>query len=189
MKRKEFILSMFKGVAAWLTIPWFSEWLRADTPQQKPQAPLGRPELIAAAREIIGAQTYCALVTLDDSGHPQIRTMNPFPPEEDMTVWIATSTLTRKAQQMRHDSRVTLYYADHSKATGYVAIMGRAQLIDDRAEMVKRKRAYWDQAFPEFKNLVLIKVVPETMHVLNYSGGALGDKTTWHPPTVEFKKE
>jgi general stress protein 26 len=180
---------MLKGVAAWITVPWFCERLRADTPPQKPQTPLGRPELIAAAREIIAAQTYCALVTLDDSGHPQIRTMNPFPPEEDMTVWIATSTLTRKAQQIRHDSRVTLYYADHSKAIGYVAITGRAVLVDDRAEMVKRKRAYWDSAFPEFKNLVLIKVVPERMDVLNYSRGALGDQTTWQAPTLEFKKE
>ena len=188
MKRKEFILTLFKGVVAWLSIPWFSAWVYADTPQEKPRAPLGRPELIAAAREIIAGQTYCALVTLDESGHPQVRTMNPFPPEEDMTVWIATSTLTHKVQQIRHDPRVTLYYADHSKATGYVAIVGRAALVDDRAEMVKRKRAYWDSAFPEFKNLVLIKVVPERMDVLNYSRGALNDPTTWHAPSVEFKK-
>jgi general stress protein 26 len=170
-------------------MPSFAEWLRAgaDAPQDKPRAPLTRAELIAAAREIIAGQQYCALVTQDEQGRSQARTVNPFPPEEDMAVWIATSTLTRKVQQIRHDPRVTLYYANHAQATGYVAITGKAVLVDDRAEMIKRKRAYWDQAFPEFKNLVLIKVLPEHMDVLNYSKGALNDPVTWHAPSVDFK--
>ena len=150
-------------------------------------APLSRADLIAAAREIMTAQQYCALITLDEGGRPVARTMNPFPPEDDMTVWIATSTLTRKVQQIRRDPRVTLYYADHSKATGFVAITGRAVLVDDRAEMIKRKRAYWDSAFPGFKNLVLIKVIPERMDVLNYKAGAINDPVTWRTPSVEFK--
>jgi len=155
--------------------------------QEKAPAPLSRSELIAAAREIIAAQQYCALITLDEEGRPQVRTMNPFPPEDDMTVWIATSTLTRKVQHIRRDPRVTLYYADHSKATGFVAITGRAVLVDDQAEMIKRKRAYWDSAFPGFKNLVLIKVIPERMDVLNYKAGAVNDPVTWRTPSVEFK--
>ena len=150
-------------------------------------APLSRADLIAAAREIMTAQQYCALITLDEDSRPTVRTMNPFPPEDDMTVWIATSTLTRKVQHIRRDPRVTLYYADHSKATGFVAITGRAVLVDDRAEMIKRKRAYWDSAFPGFKNLVLIKVIPERMDVLNYKRGALDDSVTWRTPSVEFK--
>jgi general stress protein 26 len=52
--------------------------------------------------------------------------MNPFPPEEDMTVWVATNTNNRKVQEIRNDPRVCLYYADHSKATGYVALSGNA---------------------------------------------------------------
>ena len=159
-----------------------------DLEQATSEAAPSRAQIIDAARQMMTRTRYCALVTVGGDGHPQAREVDAFAPDAGMTVWIATSTLTHKAQQMRHDSRVTLYYADHSKAAGYVAIMGRAQLVDDRAEMVKRKRAYWNQAFPEFKNLVLIKVVPETMHVLNYSRGALGDTTNWHPPTVEFKK-
>ena len=143
-----------------------------------------RASLIAAAREIMQAQTYCALITIDETGRPQIRTMNPFPPEEDMTVWIATSTNTRKVQHIRKDPRVCLYYADHSKATGYVALSGRAVLVDDMAEILKRKRAYWDQAFPGLKNLVLIKVIPEQLDVLNYKAGALADTVTWRTPSL-----
>jgi len=189
MKRKEFLINTLKGAVAGLIIPKCPELLGADTGQEKPRAPLSRAELIAAAREIIAGQTYCALITQDEEGRSQVRTMNPFPPEEDMTVWIATSTLTRKVQQMRRDPRVTLYYANHGQATGYVAMVGKAELVDDKAEMMKRKRAYWDTAFPGMKNLVLIKITPERMDVLNYSRGALGDPVTWHPPLVEFKKQ
>ena len=132
------------------------------------------------------AQTYCALITIDETGRPQVRTMNPFPPDEDMTVWFATNTRSLKVQQMRKDPRVTLYYADHAKATGYVALAGKAELIDDMAEILKRKRAYWDQAFPGLKNLVLIKVVPERLDVLDYKAGTQPSSETWRPPSVEF---
>ena len=42
--------------------------------------------------------------------------------------------------------------------------------------MIKRKRAYWDTAFPGFKNLVLMKVTAEHLDVLNYSRGAHGTR-------------
>ena len=189
MNRKEFLQNTFRGAAAGLIIPHFSELLPADAGQEKPAGQPSRSELIAAALEIIASQQYCALITQDQQGCSQARTVNPFPPDENMIVWIATSTLTRKVQQIRRDSRVTLYYADHAKATGYVAITGSAVLVDDRAEMIKRKRAYWDTAFPGFKNLVLIKVIPEHLDVLNYSRGAQNDPVTWHAPSVEFKKD
>ena len=48
-------------------------------------------------------------------------------------------------QHLRNNPNVTLYYSKHAQATGYVAITGHAELIDDRAEMIKRKRAYWAQ--------------------------------------------
>jgi general stress protein 26 len=142
--------------------------------------------LIAAAREIIGLQNYCALVTLDSTGRPNVRTMNPFPPEADMTIWIATNSRSRKANDIRHNPTVSLYYADHGRATGYVSILGKAYLVDDMNEKLKRKREYWTQAFPDWKYLVLIKVVPEKMEVINYRHGFVNDSLTWKPPTVNF---
>src|SRR5512146_1991875 len=99
--------------------------------------------ILMAAREIIAGQTYCALITIDASGQPQIRTMNPFPPEEDMSVWMATNRRSRKAEEIRANPRVSLYYANHKEATGSVVIHGEAVLVDDMAEKLKRKRAYW----------------------------------------------
>jgi len=154
--------------------------------QQRATPAPGRDSVIAAAREIIGAQQYCALVTIDSSGHPRARTVNPFPPDSDMVVWIATSTRTGKVREIRNDSRVCLYYADHSQATGYVSIMGKAMLVTENSEKLKRKRAYWDQAFPDWSLLVLIKVIPERMEVINYKRGMLNDPLTWAAPSVRF---
>jgi general stress protein 26 len=152
--------------------------------QEKPE----RDSIIAAAREIIGMQKYCALITVDSSGKPQVRTMNPFPPEDDMTVWIATNSRSRKVKEIRNNSKVCLYYANQSQATGYVSITGKAVLVDDMNEKQKRKREYWNQAFPDWNYLILIQVIPEKLEVLNYKRGMLNDSTTWSTPSIEFKK-
>ena len=159
----------------------------ACTAQAGHPAMTHRDSAIAAAREIMGLQKYCALITVDSLGRPHARTMNPFPPEEDMTVWIATNSRSRKVAEIRQNPVVCVYYADHENAQGCVAITGRAVLVDDQAEKMKRKREYWTQAFPDWKYLVLIKVIPETMDVLNYRMGFLNDPVTWKTPTVEFR--
>jgi general stress protein 26 len=110
--------------------------------------------------------------------------MNPFPPDEGMVVWMATHATTRKVKQIRRDPRVSLYYADHANAIGYVAISGRAELVDDMREVLARKRAYWDQAFPGLKNIMLIKVVPERIEVLNYKQGVVADPATLSAPSI-----
>jgi len=51
---------------------------------------------------------------------------------------------------------------------------------------LKRKRDYWKDAFPDWKYLLLIKVVPERLIVLNYQRGMLNDAITWHAPSIEF---
>jgi general stress protein 26 len=171
-----------------LSLATFAEPALVSAQDKEKKAAPERAALIAAAREIMAAQTYCALITLDEAGRPQVRTMNPFPPEEDMSVWIATNTRSRKIQQIRKDPRVTLYYSNHGTAIGYVAINGRAELTEDMAEIQKRKRAYWDQAFPGLKNLTLIKVVPERIEVINYKAGLHNDPETFAAPAVELVK-
>ena len=145
-----------------------------------------RAAAIAAAREIMSLQKYCALITVDASGQPQVRAMNPFPPEDDMTVWFATNSHCRKVQEIRDHAQVSLYYADHNDASGYVVITGQAILVDEMSEKLKRKRDYWDRAFPDWKDLILIKVVPEKLEVLNYKRGFLGDAVTWRTPSIEL---
>ncbi len=147
-----------------------------------------RDSIIAAAREIIGNLKYCAIITLDSTGTTSVRTMNPFPPEEDMSVWMATNTRSRKIDEIKKNPNVTLYYANHAAVDGYVAIKGKAVLVTDPVEIQKRKREYWKQAFPDFKYLVLIKVVPERLEVINYKHKMYNSEPTWLAPYIEFNK-
>ena len=156
------------------------------TAQEKDNTSVNRDSVISAAKEIISSLKYCALITIDSTGRANIRTMNPFPPEEDMTVWMATNSRSRKYDEIKKNSNVTLYYADHSKADGYVTIIGKAVLVDDMEEKLKRKREYWDQAFPDWKYLVLIKVIPERMEVINYKRRFYGAEVTWRVPSIDF---
>ena len=148
--------------------------------------PPDRKKILEAAREIIAGQTYCALATVDETGRPQVRTMNPFPPEEDMTVYFATSSKSRKAEQIRRDPRVCVYYADHKSATGEVMLSGKAVLVDDEKEIKKRYREYWKMAFPDQKLLVLIKVMVDEVEVLNYKQGLNNDKVTFKAPSIKL---
>lgn len=154
--------------------------------QDKSAAKPNRDTIITAAREIIATQKYCALITIDSTGKPDVRTMNPFQPEEDMSVWMATNSRSKKVQEIKNNQHVTLYFSDHTNAIGYVAINGRAVLVDDMQEKMKRKRAYWDKSFPDFKYLMLIKVIPEKIEVINYKHNLNNDPQTFEAPSVEF---
>jgi general stress protein 26 len=156
--------------------------------QEKSTNPAKPGAIIAAARDIIGGQTYCALITVDSCGKPQVRTMNPFPPDSNMTVWIATNSRSRKVKEIRNNPDVCLYYANHNNATGYVSIRGKAVLVNDMDEKLRRKREYWNQTFPDWNYLILIKVIPEKIEVLNYKLNMNGDPVTWIAPFLELKK-
>jgi general stress protein 26 len=154
--------------------------------QEAAEATPSRDSLIAAAREIMEASRYCALVTLDASGHPRVRTMDPFLPDDNMVIWFGTDRRTRKVQEIANDARVTLYY--QAPATdGYVTVRGMARLVDDPAEKAARWKPEWGQFYPDRETTyLLIAVTPERLEIVSYSRGIVGDPDTWQPDFVEF---
>ena len=96
------------------------------------QTDLNRDTMIVAARDIISQTTYCGLVNIDSNGQPQVRTMNPFPVEDDLVIWFATSRGSRKVGEFRNNPKVAVYFANHNTAIGYVNIFGKAEVIDDK---------------------------------------------------------
>ena len=145
-----------------------------------------RDTLLAIARDTMAKARFCALITLDASGHPRARTMEAFPPEDNMVVWMGTSRYTRKVEEIRNDPRVTLYYA-HPDHVGYVTLYGTAKLVDTPEEKDKRWKEEYASYFPEGKaGYILIAVTPKRMEVTDYSRGVAGDPKTWKPPTVKF---
>ena len=148
------------------------------------QSSINRDTILIAAREIIKETTYCGLVTIDSTGQPQVRTMNPFPANDELITWFATSRTSRKVREIKNNPRVCVYYADHKSAKGYVNITGIAEVIDDKVLLTKMKREYWE-SIPNWQNIfVLIKIVPKTIEVINYKHSLNNDPKTFRAPTI-----
>lgn len=167
-----------------LSLCFAASWTQAA--QQSPRREIPRDELLSAARQIMEAARYCALVTVDESGRPQARTIDPFPPEKDMVVWFATNPKTRKVRQIGRDRRVTLYYFD-VQSLAYVTLLGTARLVNDVEEKSRRWKAGWETFYRDREaSYLLVAVTPERLEVVSTKLGIGGDPTTWRPPAVEF---
>src|SRR4029453_11171960 len=136
---------------------------------------LSRAELITAARETMSAARYCALITQDSSGRPQARTLDPFPPDENMVVWLGTNPRSRKVAAIRRNPRVTLYYFDR-EAQAYVTIYGIARLINDPKAKLKWWKDEWKDFYPDrAKDFLLIRVTPQRLEIVNVKKSIVGD--------------
>ncbi len=148
-----------------------------------------RNNLIKAAREIISEVKTCALITIDEKGLPTARTMDPFLPESDFTVWLGTNPKSRKVHQIKNNPNVALYYFDNA-ASGYVVIHGTAHLINDQKEKEKHWKTEWNSFYPnKSEDYLLIKVIPASMEVISYRDGITSNSETWKPPVVYFNTE
>jgi general stress protein 26 len=140
--------------------------------------------MFVAALEIMNSTHYCGLITIDSTGQPQVRTMNPFPANNELITWFATARTSRKVKELRHNPKVCIYYADHISAKGYVNITGIAEVIDDKELLKKMKREYWE-GIPNWQDIfVLIKIVPKTIEVINYKHGINNNPTTFKAPVI-----
>jgi general stress protein 26 len=145
--------------------------------------------LLDVAREIMKAARYCALITLDASGRAQARTMDAFPPDNDMVVWFGTNPLSRKVKEIERDPRVTLYYFD-PQAQGYVTIHGTARLVNDAEEKKTRWKDDWKEFYPDRdRSYLLIAVTPERIEVVSPKHGIAGGSAGWAPPSVNVPPE
>lgn len=66
-------------------LPYFGNAQQNATSENENSKP------ITAAKEIMQNANTCALITIDDEGRPRVRTMDSFPPEENLTVWFGTN--------------------------------------------------------------------------------------------------
>lgn len=153
------------------------------------QEQLPDKELISkAAADIIQRVPNCALITLNETGQPQARTMDPFPPEENFVIWFGTNRNSRKVSEIRNDPRVSIYYGEAS-GNGYVVINGTAVLVDDTIAKEKYWKKEWERFYPDRSNYLLIKVIPENLEVISYEHGLSGDSVSWRAPNIDLPRE
>lgn len=149
------------------------------------------PEVLAAARQVISAARFCTLITLDAGGHPQARVMDPFPPDEDFTIWMATNRSTRKVRQLEADPRVTLSCFD-SEGIAYVTLLGVAELVDDESERERHFKPEWGDFYVDQQHgpdFVLIRLVPFRLEIVSIVHGIASDPMAWRPRIVDLPVE
>ena len=156
--------------------------------QENKEPHFDRDTIIIAAKKMMEAARYCALITSDETGYPSARTMDPFPPIDEMVVWFGTNINSKKVQEIKNDPKVTLYYQSPNEV-GYVLIKGKAFLLDDTL----KKQTYWKKEWSRFysddkSNYTLIKVVPDKLEIIDYQHGITGDVETWAAPIVKFNQ-
>lgn len=138
------------------------------------------------AIEIIKNAKNCALITIDKEGIAHARTMDPFLPEKDFTIWMATNPKSLKVKQIQNNSNVTLYYFD-SKTVSYVTFQGNAILVNSK----KEKEMHWKNKWKNFyknrdSDYLLIKFSPKNATIISEKYKILGDSLTWETPYLKF---
>lgn len=144
--------------------------------------------ILTAAREVMLASRYCALVTISEEGRAQARTMDPSSPDGDMVVTFVTKPSTRKVAEIARDPRVTLYYFDEA-SPGYVTILGLARAIGDVEEKQRRWLEKWTPHYPGgASSAAMYEVIPERIEVVSIAHGIVGDEMHWTPPAVDLQR-
>ena len=153
-----------------------------------PPAP-ERARVLAAAREVMGQARYSTLGTLGRDGHPQARVVDPFAPEDEMTVWIATNPRTRKVEEIGRDGRVSLLYFDPA-AKAYVTLIGRAEIVRDPAEKARRWKPEWASFYKDANrgaDYLLIRVRPRRLEIFSERHALTNDPVDWRPVAIEWR--
>ena len=147
-----------------------------------------KKDLKEIAREIIISSKNCALITVDSLGVANARAMDPFLPEKDFTVWMATNPKSKKVNEIKANPKVTLYYFDKNNP-GYVTIQGIATLVDSQKEKEKFWKEEWKNFYKDRKtNYLLIKFTPSKLNIISEKHNVLGDSITWKSPEINFNK-
>jgi general stress protein 26 len=128
--------------------------------------------LLEVARETINAVKYCFLITISESGkQANARLVEHHKPDADWTIWICTSSKSRKIKEIRRKNHITVTFQDDNE-DAYITMLGLASVVDDSEE----KQRHWQDDliayFPEGstgKDYILVKFVPSRIEMMNFA--------------------
>jgi general stress protein 26 len=105
-----------------------------------------------------------------EDGTPRGRMMAHLPLKDDMIIWYATGTQSRKVVEIDKNGAASVFYyrpTDHSS----VSAMGKAEIVRDDETRKKMWQdawsAFWKEG-PRDPGYCLIKVTPKKMEYLDY---------------------
>lgn len=131
--------------------------------------------LLAAARGAIAQVPICWVVTAAEDGRgANARAVRDCTADvcggagaagaDPWTRWFLALPGSRKAAEIRRTGRATLAY-QHGSGEAYVALVGRAELVDDRAVVAAGLRAVDDPDGALAARLVAVRVAAERVEV------------------------
>ena len=151
----------------------------------KDRPEISRDSLLTVAQTIIDSAQCRIFITVDENGKPQARTMSVFPPEENMVIWLGTSTRSRKVKQIKNNPNVMVYYYD-TKGLSYVSVAGQARIVNDPEKKAHYWRNGWTRYYPNpEKDYILIEVTPERMEICSFKYKLFWD-SDGRPAFIEF---
>ena len=144
-------------------------------------------KVINLSKDIIKKTYFGTFITMDSEGQPRARVMEPFEPDDDFIIWLATNPKSRKVSQLKANPKATLHYFDKDNL-GYVSLMGQAFLIDDKAIKESKWKDGWENFYPnKDKDYLLIKFIPKTLELISIPNQFTGDSITWKPHQVNLR--
>ena len=118
----------------------------------------------------VAGYPFANLITIGNDGTPRGRMMANLPLKDDMVIWYATGTQSRKVAEIETNPAVSVFYyrpTDHSS----VSAMGRAQIVRDDETRKKMWQdawsAYWKDGYRD-PGYCLIKITPKKLEYLDY---------------------
>lgn len=144
---------------------------------------------LIAARKMMKAAEYCFFVTVGKGGLPSARLMQPYDPEEDLTIWFGAHPNSRKVHQLEDNKNVTLAFLDPNSA-GYVTLNGEAVVVNDLSARQKYWRVFWTDIYPggpEGDEYTLIKFTPKRLEIMSYTQKALPEPYGMKPQVLVCK--
>jgi len=150
-----------------------------DTTMEKHQggtvANLENKEAIEKMQELVKHNAVCMFTTLLEHGYQPTRPMGTQQVDEAGHLWFFSSSESNKNEEIQHDSRVQLYYANAGDSE-YMTIYGRAYVSRNEQKirelwspMVKA----WFQGGQDDKRLTVVEVVPEEAYYWDTKDGKM----------------
>ena len=168
-----------------LVIVLIASSLMAQELLVKDRPEISRDSLLTIANTIIDSSSCRMLITADENGKPQARTMSAFPPDENMVIWLGTSTRSRKVKQIKNNPNVMVFYFD-TKGRSYVSVAGKASIVNDPEKKAHYWKKSWIRYYPDpEKDYILIEVTPNRLEICSYKYKLFWD-SEGQPAFIEF---
>lgn len=144
--------------------------------------------IISLSKEMVSNCYYGTLITIDSKGQPKARVMEPFSPDENMEIWLATNPKSRKVNEIKNNSKATVHYFDKNNM-GYVSFYGNAYIVNDEKVKSTKWKKGWERFYKNQKeDYMLIHFIPQSLELISISKGFTGDKKNWKPHQVLLRK-